>query len=54
MVWLNSAQKQIFVDKIFMVECEARKATPTKPPLSAIVLEYICIVPIATGTVRLC
>ena len=24
-VWLNSAQKQIFADKIFVVECESRK-----------------------------
>ena len=29
-VWLNSAQKQIFTDKIFVVECELCKATPTQ------------------------
>ena len=29
-VWLNSAQKQLFTDKIFMVEHELCKATPTQ------------------------
>ena len=28
--WLNSAQKQIFTDKIFVVERELCKATPTQ------------------------
>ena len=29
-VWLNSAQKQLFTDKIFMVKRELCKATPTQ------------------------
>ena len=29
-VWLNSAQKQIFTDKIFVIERELCKATPTQ------------------------
>ena len=33
LVWLNCAQKQIFMDKIFMVEQETRKAMPTQSPM---------------------